>query len=245
MLFSKQINIKFLLFKKLSIIGLFKIKNLEIFSENSAYNTHVSYFDKKICSISMGVIFDCMNKLYPLINLLLLKKSVFLFINIDKNQNGFLTKIFYSLLKKIRAYCVYDWGYGLLTNYTRTYYEFFLEKKEELYKFPDIIFLLRILEKQQYVMTEVTSAGTLSLGLVDYGNSAHIDYPIPSNTSSEYSYFFFKLLGKLIKNSTIMVEQDLDTGYKKKIKRLEILINTLYENTRKDKFKITSNYKKK
>jgi hypothetical protein len=65
-------------------------------------------------------------------------------------------------------------------------------------------------------MTEVQSAGALSLGLVDYENSSYIDYPITSNTSSEYSYFFFRLLAKLIKNSVTMVEQDFYVGHKKK-----------------------------
>jgi hypothetical protein len=225
MVYSNKINEKFLLFKKLSLLGLFRVN---ISDENGFYNLHLSYVEKRICSVSLRTILGCIKKIYPLINFLLLKESLFLFINIDKNNDGFLTKIFYSLVKKIRAYCIYDWGYGILTNYTRVYYEFFLEKKGELlHKLPDIVFLLRILEKQHYIMTEVQNAGTLSLGLVDYENSLHIDYPIPSNTSSEYSYFFFRLLSKLIKNSATMVEQDFYEEPKQKMKRLKFLASIL------------------
>jgi hypothetical protein len=229
---------KFLLFKKLSILGLFRIKNSETFGENGFYYAHLSHFEKKVCHLEVEGLLRCIAKLYPLINLLLLKESLFLFINIDKNSNGFLTKVFYSLVKKIRAYCIYDWGYGILTNYIKAYYEFSLENKAKLHKFPDIIFLLRILEKQHYIMTEVQNAGTLCLGLVDYENSSYIDYPIPSNTSSEYSYFFFRLLIKLIKTSPTMVEQDFYVDRNKKIKRLKIFTTILYQNTHKNKFKI-------
>jgi hypothetical protein len=106
--FFKQTNIKFLLFKKLGLLGLFRLKNLEISGENRVRNVYLSYFEKNIYSLSAEAIFQCINKLYPLVGLLLLKESLFLFINIDKNNEGFLTKIFYSLLKKIRAYCIYD-----------------------------------------------------------------------------------------------------------------------------------------
>jgi hypothetical protein len=105
---SKQINIRFLLFKKLSVLGLFRIKNLETSGENRIHNVHLSHFEKKTCSLSLELMIRSINKLYPLLGLLLLKESLFLFINIDKNSKSFLTKIFYSLVKKIRAYCIYD-----------------------------------------------------------------------------------------------------------------------------------------
>jgi hypothetical protein len=108
MIFSKQINIKFLLFKKLSILGLFRVNTSGSSGENGFYNIYLSYIENKICHLSLVGIFRCINKFYPLINLLLLKESLFLFINVDKNNNTFLTKIFYSMVKKIRAYCIYD-----------------------------------------------------------------------------------------------------------------------------------------
>jgi predicted YcjX-like family ATPase len=87
-------------------------------------------------------------------------------------------------------------------------------------------------------MTEVKKSGTLSLGLVDYDNSWYVDYPIPSNTSTEYSYFFFKLLVNLIKNSATMVEQDFYEVPKKRIKRLRFFTAILRK--KKHKFKITN-----
>ena len=235
---SKQITKKFLLFKKLSLLGLFRTKNSVISGENGFYNIYLSYFEKNTSSISLIGLLNCINKLYPLISLLLLKESLFLFINIDNNCSSFLTKIFYSLLKKIKAYCIYDWGFGLLTNFSKTYYEFFLEKQAQLHKLPDIIFLLRVLEKQHYIMTEVQNAGTLSLGLVDYENSSSVDYPIPSNTSSEYSYFFFKLLVKFITNSKFSTKKSFLKGSKKKIKRLKFYNRILLKNRYRKKFKL-------
>lgn len=235
---SKQIIKKFLLFKKLSLLGLFRTKNSGVFGENGFYNIYISYFEKNTSSISLVAVFNCINKLYPLISLLLSKESLFLFINIDNNCSSFLTKIFYSLLKKIKSYCIYDWGFGLLTNFSKTYYEFFLEKQAQLHKLPDIIFLLRVLEKQHYIMTEVQNVGTLSLGLVDYENSSSIDYPIPSNTSSEYSYFFFKLLVKFITNLKFNTEKHLVKDSKKKIKRLKFYNKILLKNRYKKKFKL-------
>jgi hypothetical protein len=95
-------------------------------------------------------------------------------------------------------------------------------------------------------MTEVQNAGKLTLGLVDYENSWSIDYPIPSNASSEHSYFFFRLIAKLIKNSVTLLELERDfyEDRKKKIKRLEIFTSILYQNISKKKFKKLKNFKK-
>jgi hypothetical protein len=233
---SKQIIKTILLFKKLSLLGLFRTKNLEISGENGFCNIYFSYFENKRSSISIIGLRNCIIKLYPLINLILVKESLFLFINVDGNRSSFLTKIFYSLLKKINAYCIYDWGFGLLTNFSKKYYEFFLEKQAQLHKLPDIVFLLRVLEKQHCIMTEIQNAGALSLGLVDYENSSSVDYPIPSNTSTEYSYFFFKLLTKVITNSKVITGQCFSKGSKKKIKRLKFYSRILLRNRSKKKF---------
>ena len=75
-------------------------------------------------------------------------------------------------------------------------------------------------------ITEVKNSGALSLGLVDYESSNSIDYPIPSNSSLEYSYFFSRLLSKIIINTnktSIFNKPYLNTNVLKnnKIKRLK------------------------
>lgn len=229
MLFSKKITKKFLLYKKLSILGLFRNTQTKFISENINYNMYLAYKEKNINSISINSLFKSIKKIYPLISLLLLKESIFLFVSVDKNDNSFLTKIFYSLIKKLKIYCIYDWGFGLLTNFTRTYYKLFLENKEHLHKLPDIIFFLRIVEKQHYLITEAKNSGALSLGLVDYESSNSIDYPIPSNSSLEYSYFFSRLISKIIINinkDSIFTKSylNVDILKHKKIKRLKFWI---------------------
>ena len=84
--------------------------------------------------------------------------------------------------------------------------------------------------KQHYILTEVQNSGALSLGLIDYENSGSIDYPIPANTSLEYSYFFFRLLLKIITNSKkthTFVNNQYGFQKKNKIKRVKFLTKVL------------------
>lgn len=108
MSFLKNINKKFLIFKKICILGLFRTKKVSYLGENSFYNSQISYLENNMCSIGLTSVFKSINKLYPLISLLILKNNSFLFISVDKFDSSFLTKIFYTLLKKIKSYCIYD-----------------------------------------------------------------------------------------------------------------------------------------
>jgi hypothetical protein len=106
--FSIKINF-FLYFKKLNRLGIFKSSGVKTSKENLYYNYYLSYYSNdSVYSISMMSLLRCVYKLYPLLSLLLLKENRFLFINIDSEGGGSLTKFIYSLFKKIKNYCTYD-----------------------------------------------------------------------------------------------------------------------------------------
>jgi hypothetical protein len=57
-------------------------------------------------------------------------------------------------------------------------------------------------EKQHYIVPEVQRVGSLSIGASDYESSGCIDYPIPINSTLDYSYFFVKFFILLLNNNT-------------------------------------------
>jgi hypothetical protein len=186
-------------FKKLNGLGIFKSNTIKTSKENLYYNYYLSYYSTDtIYSISMIYLLKCIYKIYPLIDLLLLKENRFLFINIDNEGGSGLTKFIYSIITKVKAYCTYDWGFGSLTNFYRIHLLFFLQSKKHLQNLPTIIILLRILDKQHYVIPETQRIGSLSLGPLNYEVSECIDYPIPMNVSLDYNYFFIKFILLLI-----------------------------------------------
>jgi hypothetical protein len=131
----------------------------------------------------------------------MLKENLFLFINVDKDGGRFLTRFIYSIIKKIKIYCSYDWGFGSLTNFNRIFYKYYLDDKEHFYHVPTIAIFLRILEKQHYIIPEAQRIGALSIGPSDYELSGSIDYPIPMNTSLDYNYFFLKFFILLLNDN--------------------------------------------
>ena len=126
-----------------------------------------------------------------LVPLLLVNPNTYLFINVDKNNDSFLTKVVYSIISVVSVYCIYDWGFGILSNFGRIYFRDFLEGTEHNYLVPTVVFFLRMLERQLYLVTEAKHVGALGLGPAEYESSGCIDYPIPVSTSLCYSYFFF------------------------------------------------------
>lgn|GEM_PF-5213077 len=81
-----------------------------------------------------------------------------------------------------------------MTNFGRIFTHFYLEDKEHFPEIPSVAIFLKIFEKQHYVIPDTQRVGALSIGLSDYRSSGSIDYPIPGNTSIEYTYFLFKIM---------------------------------------------------
>jgi hypothetical protein len=183
---------KFKYFKKLSILGIFKTFDQKINKNNLYYNYYLSYYSDTIYSTSTVYLIKYIYKIYPLVSLLFLKENLFLFVNVDQGGGRFLTKFIYSLIKKIKIFCSYDWGFGSLTNFNRIFYKFFLGDTKHFYHVPTIVIFLRMLEKEHYIVPEAQRVGALSLGPSDYGISGCIDYPVPMNATLDYSYFFLK-----------------------------------------------------
>jgi hypothetical protein len=191
LLFNKFIN-----FKKLSLLGMFSIEITKELKNNVSYNYYISNGYYESFSISIEKLFKSVRRIYPLINSLYYNNNFFLFVNIEDglNDSKYMAKIFLILLGSIDIYCTYDWGYGSLTNFGRIFTHFYLEDKEHFPEIPSVTIFLKIFEKQHYIIPDTQRVGALSIGLVDYRSSGCIDYPVPGNTSVEYTYFLFKIL---------------------------------------------------
>lgn len=240
--FDTKLKNKFLIFKKLSILGLFYNKSTSLIDNSNYYNKYILYKESNISYLSMNFLIKNIQKLYNIIYLLLLKHNTFLFISLDNYDSSFLVKIAYSLIKKIKVYCIFDWGFGLLTNFSRVYYQLLLEQREYLYKIPEVIFFLRILEKPHYYKVEFQNVSSLSIGIIDYRNSGFLDYPIPSNDSLEYSYFFFRILIKILNvfdKINLFNSSDLKNIKVRRNKRLKFWSKALFK--RKKNFKLKKN----
>jgi len=90
-----------------------------------------------------------------------------------------------------------------------------LENKEHLRNLPTIVILLRVLDKQHYIIPETRRIGCLSLGPLNYDISESIDYPIPMNISLDYNYFFIKFVLTLLSEN--MSKQKYTRFYQKKL----------------------------
>jgi hypothetical protein len=107
-------------------------------------------------------------------------------------------KNFFTILQKTYINIIFDWGFGILTNKVRLFLNYCKTGKFCFEEFPDVVFLLSILDRQRVVTTELRRGGILSIGLADYANSSYVDYPLAANISLQYLYFFFRLVLKLI-----------------------------------------------
>lgn len=61
---------------------------------------------------------------------------------------------------------------------------------------------MRILDKEHYIVPETQKIGALTIGPANYESSNSIDYPLPSNISIEYTYFFLKIFLKFLNYSS-------------------------------------------
>jgi len=109
----------------------------------------------------------------------------------------FLTR-FYILLTHIASFIVYDWAYGIISNF------FLIELKDYVYnsnKLPSLVFLLALFNQQKIICNELSKKNLLSIGLIEIGTSLHIDYPIFIKPLAEYTCIFFQVILKVIKKN--------------------------------------------
>jgi len=164
------------------------------------YNTYINFLslkNKKYAFYFVRTLFKGVYKILPLVFSVFLKRSCFLFIDLKKTNLFFLNQ-FYRLLNHLSSFVIYDWAYGILTNF------FFTELKTYTYntnKLPSLVFLLALCDQQKVVCNELSRKSLLGIGLISIGTSLHIDYPIFIKSLGEYSCVFFQVILKVIKTN--------------------------------------------
>jgi len=182
-------------YKFLICIGFFRSKLKEY-----EYNTYINYLAikrKQQAIYYIDTVFTGLYHILPLIFSIFIKKSCFLFIDLKKTNLFFLTR-FYILLTHIASFIVYDWAYGIISNF------FLIELKDYVYnsnKLPSLVFLLALFNQQKIICNELSKKNLLSIGLIEIGTSLHIDYPIFIKPLAEYTCIFFQVILKVIKKN--------------------------------------------
>lgn len=179
-------------YKFLVRMGFFKsrVKSYE-------YNTYTNFLaikQKRYAFYFINSIFVGVYRILPIILSIFIKKSCFLFIDLKKTNLFFLSR-FYRILNHLSSFVIYDWAYGILTNFFQMELEVYTYTTNKL---PSLVFLLALLNQQQVICNELSKKNLLSIGLISIGTSLHIDYPIFIKPLAEYSCVFFQVLLKLI-----------------------------------------------
>ena len=131
--------------------------------------------------------------LKPLIKNILIKRSVFLFLTLNEHCDSFYES-FYQVMLNLNIDVIYDWGFGILTNRARIYFDYYVNRKYCFEVFPDVVFLSGIFGRKKVVMTELKTKCILTVGIIDQKKLILLDYSLPGKVSIEYLYYFFKLL---------------------------------------------------
>jgi len=134
----------------------------------------------------------------PLLVTIQIKKNCFLFIDLNKTNFFFFNKL-YKLFKYTLSFLIYDWTYGLITNF------FVIELNSYDYRsnnLPVLVFLLALFEQRSIIYNELNRKNLLSIGLVSLEEINYVDYPIFIKPKIEYSFIFFQLILKLLNVKT-------------------------------------------
>jgi len=130
-------------------LGFFKTK-LCTFKDTKYKN----FLSLKIKNVYFYFLEDLILGIYYIIPILLsinLKKNIFLFIDLKKTNLLFLNK-FYILLNSLVSFLIYDWAYGLLTNFYIIELDTYSYKSN---KMPSLVFLLSLVDLQRMICKEL------------------------------------------------------------------------------------------
>lgn len=186
-------------YKKLKLLGIFRYLIKNIFISNKKYQNYISFFTDYYLSIIFFKFVFCFNKLINLVfySNFYLFKFFYLFIDL-KLTNLFCQSSVYSLLKTSKFYCIYDWTYGVLSNFFGIHLSEYLYQCQQM---PVLIFLLELFDQYNIIINELKKRSLLSIGLVSYKSNSYIDYPVfLSSDFSESSFVFFKFILYSLKN---------------------------------------------
>lgn len=182
-------NKKIFFYKKLLSLGFFKTK-LNIKSNNKfknlvSFKSNSSFFF--LLSFAVNKFKKLVFLLMPIIN----KNPIFLFIDFNKFNMFSLSNYWNLIFSCYKNYIIYDWAYGVLSNF------FEIELEEYTFtssKLPNIVFLLNLIDQERMVCTELRNRNLLSIGLANVQNKHYIDYPFFIKHLEEPRFFFFKLI---------------------------------------------------
>lgn len=179
-------------FRRLKSLGFFRQKKKDF--ENVQHLNLVLWKNNNFF-LSLKTISFGLSNILPILISLNIIKSCFLFIDLKKTNLFFLNN-FYRLISYLTAFIIYDWGYGIISNFFSIELEFYTYTAN---KYPSLAFVLSTLKQQKLICNELNKKNILSIGLISLENSIYLDYPIFIKPSSEYSCVFFQFLLKVIK----------------------------------------------
>jgi len=170
----------------------------------------LGFFQTKVCSknkklVFMNVLFLQNNLFYwydfktillsiyqliPLIKRWTSLKYIFTFIDFSNLCLSFL-ELTLDLLKTSYSYIIYDWSYGIISNFRAIRLKTFSYASTAL---PNIAFLLHMYKRENLVSIELKNRLVLTVGLVPHTLSSLVDYPLSMHTKPESTLIFLKLL---------------------------------------------------
>jgi hypothetical protein len=193
-------HLNYSLYQTLYSIGFFtqvNLYDLDLRLRDFSYDIYLSCYNYLAYEVNISKFNKMLRLIYHVLNKLIISQNLFSFISLTANSSFFYETML-STFKKLKIYFIYDWGFGILTNDLRIYTNHYNEKKHCLANLPDTSFVLAPANKQRLIATELKRRCILSIGPANHHKPTYIDYPIPSNISLSYSYFFFRFFIKIL-----------------------------------------------
>lgn len=186
----------YLLHIKLYNLGFFLLKKTSN-SNTFASNAIVAFHTSARFAIHTWNFYKILKKIVPLFTGTSMRRPNMHFFALGVSGMYFFEK-FFSLLEKSTINIVFDWGFGVITNRRRMFFNYYKNSRVCFQEHPEIAFLLSILGRQKVVTTELRNAQIISTGITEYGEIGYVDFPIPSNADLKYVYIYFRLAIRLI-----------------------------------------------
>lgn len=178
-------------YRILSSLGFFLTSNSHMYD----YFTNYLFVKTKTKLVyDFNVLVSSFHSIIPIVLSIYTKEYCSLFIDLQKT-NIFNLNAVYKLVFCSFSFVIYDWAYGIITNFFR------IHLKEYCYKtniLPSIVFLLFLNEQERILCAEFRQKRFLTIGLTSISLKVYSDYPIFFKENYEYTTFFLKLLVTLV-----------------------------------------------
>lgn len=203
-------------------LGFFQTKvssfNQSLLFMNVLFLQHNAFYWYEFKSIFLSLY-----QLIPLIKRWTSLKYIFTFIDFSNLCLSFL-ELTLDLLKTSYSYIIYDWSYGIISNFRSLRLKAFSYASTAL---PSIAILLHMYKQEKLVSIELKRRLILTVGLVPHTLSSLVDYPLAIHSKPESTLIFLKFL---------LYTMNLELN---SIKKLNRVINVNWKNSlllKKQKF---------